>query len=82
MAIKKTDDIKDLDEISHEYRVHVTIPFTECVLEGVKDRFSVSHQSLYNRFNILPCVVIDSKTWRSDLKLFINQYYEAFRYFE
>ena len=32
MAIKKTDGIKDLDEISHEYRVHVTIPFIDCVL--------------------------------------------------
>ena len=76
MAIKKTDDIKDLDEISHEYRVHVTIPFIDCVLEGAKDRFSVRHQSLYNGFNILPCVVINIKTWRNDLKLFNNQYYD------
>ena len=45
----------------------------DCVLEGVKDRFSARHQSLYNGFNILPCVVINSKTWRSDLKWFINQ---------
>ena len=55
------------------------IPFIDCVLEGVKDRFSMRHQSLYNGFNILPCVVINSKTWRRQVELPSNKY-EEFEY--
>ena len=34
------------------------------------------HESLNSDFNTLPCVIMKSTTWKNDLKLFINKYYD------
>ena len=60
--------------ICSHYRVTFTVPFIDSAMLSVNDCFSVKHKALYAGFQHLPAVMLKNNNWRTDLKMFVDEY--------
>ena len=71
---RKHLSLDEFDEICAHYRISLTVPFIDSLMVSVNDRFSVKHEALYAGFQLLPAVLLKNKNWRTDLKMFVDEY--------
>ncbi len=69
------DDTATPEEAAEQYfRVNVTIPFLDQVIESMKERFEEGQASAVKRTMLIPSSVICEPDWKSQLKPFIDMF--------
>ena len=58
----------DVESVSDYYKVSLTIPFLDKLIETMGDRFTPKNIALYSGFHILPAVMMESPSWLDQFK--------------
>ena len=63
-----------VESVSDYYKVSLTIPFLDKLIESMDDRFTPKNIAIYSGFHILPGVMLKGMQWRQQFKHFLKHY--------